>query len=35
MSAPAIWLRLLAALGALACGLLAWVVVIDLLRQVV
>jgi hypothetical protein len=33
MSPLAIWLRLLAAVGALACGLIAWAVVIQLLAN--
>jgi hypothetical protein len=33
MSPLAIWIRLLAAVGALVCGLVAWAVVIQLLAH--
>jgi hypothetical protein len=33
MSPAAIWLRLFASIVAVTCGLLAWVLVIHLLRQ--
>ena len=34
MSQAAIWIRLLASVAALTCGVLAWVIVIHLLLQV-
>jgi hypothetical protein len=33
VSPAAIWIRLLASVVALTCGVLAWVIVIHLLRQ--